>query len=260
VSASLVHPFRAITSEPLDRRALRVLTLTPFFPSVEADSIGCFVSEPLPFTEHLGIRNEVIAVSPFYRGRSRIGPTAISSQQKTYFSFPGNFGLPAAGRFLFSGLVNTVRRMHGISPFGLIHAHGALPCGHTAMSLSKSLEIPFVVTVHGLDAFSHKQVSGKLGSWCRRVSHDVYRSAKAVICISDKVLESVGRVAANSVVVHNGVDPEMFFPAPEIHSSRTVLSVGNLIPIKGHALLIRAFARAREVVPGATLEIIGNGP
>ena len=150
--------------------------------------------------------------------------------------------------------------MHSVSPFDLIHAHGALPCGHAAMCLSKSLKIPFVVTVHGLDAFSDKQASGTVGSWCRRISQDVYRSAKTVICISDKVRESVGRATANSVVVHNGVDPEMFFPAAETGPATTVLSVGNLIPIKGHALLIRAFARVLHVVPGTVLEIIGDGP
>jgi glycosyltransferase involved in cell wall biosynthesis len=260
VSASAVHPFGAVTPRPFSDKPLRVLTLTPFFPSVEADSTGCFVSEPLPFTERLGTRNEVIAVSPFYRGRSHIEPPEIPSQHKTYFSFPGNFGLPAAGRFLSSALIKTVRKMHSVSPFGLIHAHGALPCGHAAMSLGESLGIPFVVTVHGLDAFSDRQVSGKIGNWCRRVSLDVYRSARTVICISEKVRESVGDVPANCVVVHNGVDPNMFFPAPEADSPFTVLSVGNLIPIKGHALLIRAFARTREVVTGAILEIIGEGP
>jgi glycosyltransferase involved in cell wall biosynthesis len=260
VSASLVHPFGAVTSQSLDARPLRVLTLTPFFPSIEADCTGCFVSEPLPFIERLGIRNEVIAVSPFYRGRSPIEATEVPAQRKTYFSFPGNFGLPAAGRFLSSALVKTVRKMHSVSSFALIHAHGSLPCGYAAMSLGESLGIPFVVTVHGLDAFSDRQVSGKIGSWCRRVSRDVYRSARTVICISARVRESVGRVAVNSVVVHNGVDPKMFFPAPEADSPFTVLSVGNLIPIKGHVLLIRAFANVLQDSPGVMLEIIGDGP
>ena len=260
MSASLVHPFSASTPGCVKARPMRVLTLTPFFPCVGSDSTGCFVSEPLPLTERLAIRNEVIAVTPFYRGHSRIEANEIPSQWKTYFSFPGNFGLPAAGRFLSSALVKTARKMHSVSPFDLIHAHGALPCGHAAMCLSKSLKIPFVVTVHGLDAFSDKQASGTVGSWCRRISQDVYRSAKTVICISDKVRESVGRATANSVVVHNGVDPEMFFPAAETGPATTVLSVGNLIPIKGHALLIRAFARVLHVVPDTVLEIIGDGP
>jgi glycosyltransferase involved in cell wall biosynthesis len=39
-----------------------------------------------------------------------------------------------------------------------------------------------------------------------------------------------------------------------------VLSVGNLIPIKGHALLLRAFARVVESVPDCSLEIFGHGP
>jgi len=38
-----------------------------------------------------------------------------------------------------------------------------------------------------------------------------------------------------------------------------VLSVGNLIPIKGHALLIRAIAALGSEFPAVTLEIIGDG-
>jgi teichuronic acid biosynthesis glycosyltransferase TuaC len=56
------------------------------------------------------------------------------------------------------------------------------------------------------------------------------------------------------------VDAEMFCPGLELKSPLTVLSVGNLIPIKGHALLLRAFARMVELVPECFLEIFGDGP
>lgn len=260
MSASLAYPSGAAASQVFKNRPLRVLSLTPFFPSTKADSTGCFVSEPLPFTEQLGIRNEVIAVRPFYRGCAPIEGSEVSSQWKSYFSFPGNFGLPIAGAFLSSSLAHAVREMHRLNPFGLIHAHGALPCGHAALSLSKSLGIPLVVTAHGLDVFSDRQARGSIGKWCRAISERVYGSARAVICISDRVRENIGRAAANSVVVHNGVDPEMFSPATEADALPIVLSVGNLIPIKGHALLIQAFARVTKVAPGAVLEIVGEGP
>jgi glycosyltransferase involved in cell wall biosynthesis len=61
-------------------------------------------------------------------------------------------------------------------------------------------------------------------------------------------------------VIYNGVDAEVFCPGPELSSPLTVLSVGNLIPIKGHALLLRAFARVSEAVPECVLEIFGDGP
>jgi glycosyltransferase involved in cell wall biosynthesis len=63
----------------------------------------------------------------------------------------------------------------------------------------------------------------------------------------------------NAEVIYNGVDTEMFRPGTELQSPPTVLSVGNLIPIKGHALLMRAFARVWNAAPGCWLEIFGDG-
>jgi glycosyltransferase involved in cell wall biosynthesis len=89
----------------------------------------------------------------------------------------------------------------------------------------------------------------------------VYRSAQRVICISDKVRERLGRdLGRNAEVIYNGVDAETFCPGAELSPPLTVLSVGNLIPIKGHALLLHAFARVSKVVPECALEIFGDGP
>ena len=63
-----------------------------------------------------------------------------------------------------------------------------------------------------------------------------------------------------AVVVYNGVDPSLFYPGKEEQPPLVILSVGNLIPIKGHALLLRAFALVANSVPSCSLEIIGDGP
>jgi teichuronic acid biosynthesis glycosyltransferase TuaC len=56
------------------------------------------------------------------------------------------------------------------------------------------------------------------------------------------------------------VDPEFFSPGNESSASGPiVLSVGNLIPIKGHEFVIRAVASLRTEFPSLTLEIIGEG-
>ena len=241
-------------------RALRVLTLTPFYPSTQDPAQGCFVAEPLACTEQLRIVNEVIAVEPFYRRRFRALDSSVSSQWRSYFSLPGNLGLATAGSFLAAGLTSAVRRLHRQNPFNLIHAHAALPCGQAAAALSQELNIPFVVSVHGLDAFSTRQVGSVWANWCRRKSADVYRRASAVICVSEKVRQQLtSEMAVNAVVIYNGVDAGIFSPALKSPTRSTVLSVGNLIPTKGHALLLRAFADVSASIPDAHLEIIGDG-
>ena len=247
----------ALAPKALPRR-LRVLTLTPFYPSAEDGSQGGFVADPLKWMDSEEVENQVIAVQPFYRRRAHAVKAEISSEWETYFSLPGNLGLASAGAFLAAGLMKSVHRRES---FDLIHAHGALPCGHAAMVIGRKLGIPFVVSVHGLDVFYEVQVGPALQGWCRRAVEQVYRSAQKVVCISENVRERLTpECAGNAEVIYNGVDAEKFCPGPERKSPLTVLSVGNLIPIKGHALLLRAFARVSEVVPECRLEIFGDGP
>ncbi len=244
-------------------RPLHVLTLTPFYPNRRDDAFGCFVYEPLLWLSKLGIENTVFAVEPFYRERSDVCSVAIPAHRIRYFTLPGSFGLPTTGAFVFGHCVGKLRELHRSHPIDLIHAHGALPCGHAAMLLNRELGVPFVVSVHGLDAYSTVQVGGRAGKWCRRVSQHTYMASRRVICISERVrelvLEGVGRNCRTSVV-YNGVDPEVFAPVTTQPDRSLILSVGNLIPTKGHELLIRSVASLAPEFPSLSLEIIGSGP
>jgi teichuronic acid biosynthesis glycosyltransferase TuaC len=209
------------------------------------------------------VRNTVFAVSPIYRGGSRNSASAIPAHWLRYFSLPGGIGLPTAGAFLFARIVGFVLELQRKQRVDLIHAHGPLPCGHAAMLLSSELGLPYVVSVHGLDAYSTRQVTGRAGEWCRHISQRVYRSSRRVICISEhvreQVLDGAGPTCRTSVI-YNGVDAQLFSPGPEPSSGGSlVLSVGNLIPIKGHDVLIRAIAALARDFPALALEIIGDG-
>jgi glycosyltransferase involved in cell wall biosynthesis len=59
-------------------------------------------------------------------------------------------------------------------------------------------------------------------------------------------------------VIYNGTDPEGFSAGTE--TGRVVLSVGNLISIKGHELLVRAIAALQDKHPDVTCDIVGEGP
>ncbi|MBZ5679394.1 MAG: glycosyltransferase [Acidobacteriia bacterium] len=255
---------RALTRNNSDPgKPLHVLTLTPFYPSFGDDANGCFVSEPVEWVNRTGVQNTVLALQPFYRGSVQNRKSKIPAEWLRYFSLPGGFGLPSAGAFVFARIVARVRELHGRQPIEVIHAHGPLPCGHAAMLLSAEMGIPYVVSVHGLDAFSTVQVMGRAGEWCNRISRRVYANSRRVICISEQVreqvLERMGRSCRTSVV-YNGVDPELFSPSRQADSDPiTILSVGNLIPIKGHELLVRAVATLASEFPTLRWEIIGDG-
>jgi glycosyltransferase involved in cell wall biosynthesis len=243
---------------------MHLLTLTPFYPNTENDASGCFIAEPVGELERLGVQSSVIAVHPGHRSHPGLDGKSPAATLHKYFSFPGNPGLSTAGRFLYAGLKSCVKRIHTQRPISLIHAHGALPCGHAAMLLSRDLGVPFVVTVHGLDVFSTRQVPGWFSRGCFERSQAVYVAAARVICISQRVALAIREKMGESPkidVVYNGVDPELFVPEADHEPSiPSVLSVGNLIATKGHDLLLRAVARIAQSHPRIECRIIGDGP
>jgi teichuronic acid biosynthesis glycosyltransferase TuaC len=249
--------------ENLPQPPIRVLTLTPFYPTASDDAEGCFIAEPLRAMEACGVNSRVVAVRPWHRGSVESNLGTPGATCICYASIPGGIGLASAGTFLYLRLISRVRKLQRSQPIDLIHAHAALPCGHAAVLLSRELNIPCVVTAHGLDVFFDNQVRGYAGSWCKRVARFVYRSASRVICISDKVANKLvddGQLPVKTRVIYNGVDTEMFSPAPNDCSPNTILSVGNLIPIKGHELLLRALTAVLPQHPHVSCEIIGDGP
>lgn len=253
---ALVRPRPALN----DERQLHVLTITPFFPSVHDPAEGCFVAEPLSATCRYGIQNSVVAVNPFYRGK-REACEQNTCEWHRYYNLPGNLGLTTSGVAAAVALNARVRTLHAGTPIDLIHAHGGLPCGEAARLLGKRLNIPFSVTIHGLDVFAERQSGHLLGRFTRNACLRVYRSAQRIICISKEVRRLLPNdLQLRTHVVCNGVDVNTFAPANQLPRSSKILSVGNLIPTKDHALLLRAFARVLKKCPEAEMEIVGEGP
>jgi teichuronic acid biosynthesis glycosyltransferase TuaC len=251
---------------------MHILTLTPFYPTAEDDASGCFVAESVRELQQQGMVSSVIAVHPMYRSHSGPDPKAPAASWKKYFCLPGNPGLSSAGRFLHAALKSRLQQLHAQQPISLIHAHAALPCGQAAMMLARDLGIPFVVTVHGLDAYSTRQVPGWFGRRCAEACADVYSAAGRVICISEQVARRVREGAGDAArisVVYNGVDSSFFSAAPgspvtaKISPASeivVILSVGMLIPTKGHDLLLRSVAAIAPSHPQVQCRIIGTGP
>jgi len=244
--------------------ALHVLTLTPFFPSDQNEVNGCFIAEPVEQLKQFGVESSVIAVSPIYYPRKQ--PSSLAAAEwARYPQVPGNLGLSSAGKLLYARLLGRIRNLHAAKPIDVIHAHAALPCGHAAALLSSRLKIPFVVTIHGLDVFHTCYLGGLPAAWRRRVSVDVYRKARTVICISGRVqdiLKTGASADTCSTVVHNGVDPNLFSakPAEVGQFDSEILVVGNLLRSKGHELVLRALGNLGPAFPRLRCRIIGEGP
>lgn len=243
------------------RSRLHVLTLTPFFPSRQNEVGGCFVAESLRELESREVSSSVIAVSSVYHPARHAGPN-YPCEWKRYLQFPGNFGLASAGKLLGRKLLHSAKQLHQRLPIHVIHAHAALPCGDAAKFIADQLNIPFVVTIHGLDVFNRCFETGMASKWRRKVSAEVYRAAASVICISESVrgrfVDEMG-LSLPVQVVYNGTDCSLFRPGPACEAANTILIVGNLLAGKGHELVLRAMAELKQSYRSLCCNVIGEG-
>jgi glycosyltransferase involved in cell wall biosynthesis len=176
--------------------------------------------------------------------------------------------LSNAGRWLYARLLAEVPRIHKEKPIDIIHAHAALPCGHAAALLSRHLNIPFVVTVHGLDVFNNCFQSGTFANWRRKSSIDVYRAAQTTICISGKVerilrdgMPHTTSEKLRTQVVYNGTDTDFFAPASDNspQPQDELLLIGTMLAGKGQEPLLGAIGQLRDSFPNLRCRMIGEG-
>jgi len=141
----------------------------------------------------------------------------------------------------------------------ILHAHFAWLPGAAAWIIARLINRPFTVTVHAYDLYT---LTDLLGLVCRQARH--------VVTISDynkRELMRLGVCPGDGVsVVRSGIDLSRFRsdpPAPAVISpvkTLRVLSIGSLIPKKGHAFLLSACAILKKRGMNCRCTIIGAGP
>jgi len=99
--------------------------------------------------------------------------------------------------------------------------------------------------------------------------YNIYRRVTAqlvdsTVACSEAVAEycrtQIGAPAERLVTIENGIDIERFAEGiSEWREPVTFGAVGSLTPVKGHEVLVRAFARVARELPGSRLLIAGEG-
>jgi teichuronic acid biosynthesis glycosyltransferase TuaC len=259
----------------MNRDRLRILTFTTLFPNPAQPLHGLFVAERLRHMIRSGmVEAQVVAPVPWFPSSDpRFGRYAhfarvprrslwegIEVLHPPYPIIPG----PAWYASPFSMALwarRALRRLDAGRGWDLIDAHYYFPDGVAAVLLGRSMDKPVIVTARGTDINLIPQfaLARRLVSWAGR-------SAAGSIAVSEGIkrrMIDIGIPAERIRVLRNGVDLQRFRPLDRDvarrrvgATGRTLLSVGQLIELKGHELVIGALPR----LPGWSLIIVGAGP
>jgi len=138
--------------------------------------------------------------------------------------------------------------------------------GYLALHLARLLRMPFVIYAHGNEVLGARD-----SAWAK--PRQALRSASRVLANSRYtagLLASIGVDERRVEIVHPGCDVAHYRPietAPGAFEALlgrprcpVILTVGNLVPRKGHDLVIQALPAILKRVPGLLYVIVGEGP
>jgi glycosyltransferase involved in cell wall biosynthesis len=254
---------------------LRVLTLSTLFPDAARPTFGVFVErQTLGLAALPDVALQVVAPvaappRPLRRFGQSTGLDALP-ERETWKGltvhrprFPSLPGVAALNPMLMArALLPLLRRIHADFPFDVLDAEFFFPDGPAAMRLGRALGVPVSIKARGNDIHHFGQAR-----WTRPQVVAAGRAAGGMLAVSAALkadMVALGLPAERIRVHYTGVDLDRFRPVADRVAAKAalgvsgplLLSVGALIPRKGHDLAIRALAE----LPGATLMIAGKGP
>jgi glycosyltransferase involved in cell wall biosynthesis len=163
-----------------------------------------------------------------------------------------NFFVGALG--IFAKVAHMALRMEaeGVTH---VHCHFASHPAVAGLIVHRLTGIPFSFTAHGSDLHKDRRML------CRKVSEAVF-----VVAISDynrrMILDEChGRFADRVIVIHCGVDTDVFAAPERPPEGRLgLLCIGTLHEVKGQTVLVEACRRLSESGVDFVCRLVGDGP
>lgn len=261
------------------RRPIRTLLFSTLYPSAARPIHGVFVETRLRELLQTGqVETKVVAPVPWFpfKGKKfgvygKYAETPKTEHRNSIEIFhpryllPPKVGMNIAPYSLARSALPVIRKIirDGFD-FDLIDAHYYYPDGVAAGIIANALGKPFIVTARGSDLNLIAQYPKP-----RCLILETAKQAKASIGVSSglmQVLSSLGAEASKLRIMRNGVDLERFQPIEQAkardrlglpNDCRILLSVGNLIELKGHDIAIKALAKLNN---NERLVLVGHGP
>ncbi len=264
-------------------RPLRVLTFTSLYPNRAMPTFGVFVENRIRRLAETGAAEfRVVAPVPWFpirhpafgayaqwagvpREESRHGIPVLHPR----YPLPPRIGTHLHPFLMAARALPVLRRAIAAADgfdFDLIDAHYYYPDGVAALLLGRRLGKPVVITARGSDLNLYPRrypLIRRLIAWAARHA----AASVAVSAALGEVLRELGAPRERVHVLRNGVDLDLFRPPADRAAARRALgaqegpvvlvSVGNLVELKGHDLVIEALASLPD---HHLLLIVGEGP
>ena len=254
---------------------LRVLTLSTLFPTGARPDFGRFVErQTLGLAALPDVAVTVVAgrgIPPWPLSRTGDYPTSralperedwrgIDVRRPRFLTLPGTGGRFHA-RTLAQAALPVLERLYTDFPFDVIDAEFFYPDGPAAVALGRHFAVPVSIKARGADVH-HWGTSKATAALVR----DAGTAADGLLAVSGALADDLAALGIDRsrIAVHRtGIDHAQF-AAHERAAAKAalgiagplVVSVGALIPRKGHDIVIDAVAR----LPGVALRIAGSGP
>jgi L-malate glycosyltransferase len=249
----------------VDSRRLRVLVMPEWYPWPDQPVHGTFCREQ---ARAVALDHDVRVIT--WQAEERMArPFAVQRFDEdgmlTYRIRFRSSGVPRLGSIVkMFGVLTVVARLRLSDAWipDVVHAH-VFGAGLPAAVVAAVSRAPVVITEH-----SSTVALGELSTRQIAVARRAYRCADVVCPVSaDLGRRLVGLAGQTPVVpVPNTVDDELFVfrsssvrPLSPERSEVRLLTVGNLVKIKGHRHLIDALAQLRISGIPARLDVVGDG-
>ncbi len=279
-----VSGFRRMVTEKyrlmsIEKLRKRILVISYLFPNTSQPNHGIFVHNRLKAMSKYADITVInpIPESPIHKRLNRFSHfksvpekeerDGVNIYHPRYFSIPGH--LKSIEVFTYYKAVLSALAQIG-SDFDLIDLHWTFPDLPTGYFLSKKLNIPFHVTLRGMEAF-HLQDSGLR----KHIVAHYLAKASHIISLSEEMVRKADELASTrdkTTVIRNGVDTEKFYYLDKTDcrnklslpiNEKIILGVGALIHRKGFDLVIKGLSKilATKELVSTKFYILGSqGP
>ncbi|MEH3041278.1 MAG: glycosyltransferase [Sphingomonas paucimobilis] len=253
---------------------LRVLTLATLFPDAARPNFGVFVERQtrglaalddvaVQVIAPLGLPPFPLSLHPTYRALSCLPAREVwkglTVDRPRFLNLPGT-----QGRFHVAALVRRlvphVSKVRETFPFDVIDAEFFFPDGPVAIQLGQRFGVPVSIKARGAD-IHHWGHAPATAAQVRAAG----RAADGLLAVSQSMADDIAAVGIDRPVrVHRtGIDRSRFGSTDRAAARQRlgiagplVVSLGALIPRKGHRIVLDAVA----ALPGVGLWIVGGGP